>query len=160
MPWHGIRAVQQSRLWSVGYPGSLVLQKLEGAEWSRWGTAGRERRIFWLKQLNDTLENWAVPLQESPWNGGQVTPTFFQVFTHCVPCFLWAQYEAPGAWSAEGLMSITVVGSQSEMYTGYITKAQHPGNLGWGFFKLVTKISGNPCVYVLCPQIVSLKWEL
>lgn len=40
----------------------------------------------------------------------------------CVPCFLRAQSEAPGAWFAEGLMSVTAMGLQSEMYTGY-TKA-------------------------------------
>lgn len=47
-----------------------------------------------------------------------------------VPCFLQAQSEAPGVWFAEGLMSITAAGVQSEMYAGYTTKAQHSGNSG------------------------------
>lgn len=47
-----------------------------------------------------------------------------------VPCFLQAQSEAPGVWFAEGLMSITAAGVQSEMYAGYTIKAQHSGNLG------------------------------
>ena len=48
----------------------------------------------------------------------------------CVPCFLWAQSEAPGVWFAEGQTSVTAMGAQSEMYAGYTIKAQHSGNSG------------------------------
>lgn len=76
----------------------------------------------------------------------------------CVPSFLQVLSEAPGICFAEGLMSIRVVGIQSEMYTGFTATVQHSGISGLGFFKLGSRIGGNPCIYILCPQIVSLEW--
>jgi len=69
-----------------------------------------------------------------------------------VPCFLQAQSEATGVWFAEGLMSVTVMGAQSEMYAGYTNKA---------LWELWLRVFQNghqnqwKFVYVLCPQILS-----
>lgn len=58
----------------------------------------------------------------------------------CVPSFLQVLSEAPGVCFAEGLISIRVVGMQSETYTGCTTTAQHSGNSGLGFFKLAAEL--------------------
>lgn len=156
---------QPAMTWSntIFFSAKLCCRQCPGSEWGLCSKAGcglptltcvAEAGRCGMKQIGNcrkrntdlTAAEWypgelgcAFTGKPMKWWASHVNTVFPGGHSLCVPYFLWDQPEAPGAWFAEGLMP-RAMGSQSEMYTGYTTKAQHPGNSGWGVFKLGTKI--------------------